>query len=156
MLLWQTSIYQSPCSNLIKESNWLLACVTYSFHEGQTLWLTATPGTLWNGKNSAKNPKERAWEGMPDAQKWQPSHPSQLSLSLLSSHSSQSPRSSFVGLLRSTCAHGTIFPDHPARQNGRFLSTKGSTLRAFGDSSLLSSHLSGSHSSWCCFFLVRR
>ena len=54
--------------------------------------------------------------------------------------------------------HGSIFPDHTSFQNGirqgRCLSTNSSTLGAFGDSSLLSSHPSRSQPSWSYFFLV--
>lgn len=55
------------------------------------------------GRHSPKNSKERAWESVLDTWKWRPRHLSQPSLSLLSSHSSQSPTSSSVGVPVSTC-----------------------------------------------------
>lgn len=142
MLYWQTSVSQCTCTDLMEESNWW-AWIVYSFHGNQILWLTASPGTFWNGKNS---PKESKVKNIPSI--------TTLSVfSLLTAPGLPGPL-----LLLSWCPHGSIFPDHTSLQNGirqgRCLSTNSSTLGAFGDSSLLSSHPSGLQPSWSYFFLV--
>lgn len=114
-----------------------------------------TGRNLWDGEEFPKNPKGRACESMLDMQKWKPTHPSQPSLSLLSSYNSQ-----ILLLLvsMSTCclapSSQAMLPSKMALDRGIFFPTHSSTLETFWGSSRLSWYPSGCHSSWSYCLLV--
>lgn len=131
--------------------------ILISLRWGHTLWLTVSPGTLWNGMNSLRIQREEhgrvCWTYKNENQHIHHNH-----LCLLSSYSSQFPSSSFCWSPSVHMLSGPIFPGHPpskmASGRGRFLSTNSSTLGTFGGSSLLSSYSSGHHSSWSHSLLI--